>query len=117
MTIRIEPNEGFSLELNSKSLRQGFEIETVNMDYCHRCVHGENTPEAYEVLLEQALAGEQALFVRNDEVELAWKVIDGSTKLTTSKDGQKVVYKYPVGSSGPKELADWNKKNNITWKS
>jgi glucose-6-phosphate 1-dehydrogenase len=111
LTIRIEPNEGFSFELNSKSLRKGFEVETVDMDYCHSCEHGVNTPEAYEVLLEQAILGEQALFVRNDEVELAWKIVD---KIDRKK---LIVYKYPVGSSGPKELTEWNKKNNIIWKS
>ena len=111
LTIRIEPNEGFSFELNSKSVRKGFEVETVDMDYCHRCEHGVNTPEAYEVLLEQAIIGEQALFVRNDEIELAWEIVDKIKKENLS------VYKYPVGSSGPAELADWNKKNNIIWKS
>jgi glucose-6-phosphate 1-dehydrogenase len=111
LTIRIEPNEGFSFELNSKSLRQGFEVQTVDMNYCHHCDHSSNTPEAYEVLLEQAILGERALFVRNDEVELAWKIVDKIKK----KD--LIVYKYPVGSSGPAELADWNKKNNIIWKS
>ena len=111
MTIRIEPNEGFSFEINSKSLRKGFEVETVDMEYCHHCEHGNNTPEAYEVLLEQAIMGEQALFVRNDEVELAWKIVGGIDRENLA------VYKYPVGSSGPKELTEWNKKNNIIWKS
>jgi len=111
LTIRIEPNEGFSFEINSKSLRKGFEVETVDMDYCHHCEHGVNTPEAYEVLLEQAVLGERALFVRNDEVELAWKIVDKIDRKNL------IVYKYPVGSSGPKELQDWNKKNNLIWKS
>lgn len=111
LTIRVEPNEGFSFELNSKSLRKGYEVETVDMDYSHRAIHGANTPEAYEVLLEQAIMGEQALFVRNDEVELAWKIVDKIERHNLT------VYKYPVGSSGPKELAEWNKKNNIVWKS
>jgi glucose-6-phosphate 1-dehydrogenase len=111
LTIRIEPESGFSFEINSKSLRKGFEVETVDMEYCHHCDHKENTPEAYEVLLEQAIAGEQSVFVRNDEVELAWKVVD---KIDTKN---MEVYKYPVGSTGPKELADWSKKNNIVWKS
>lgn len=111
LTIRIEPNEGFSFELNSKSVRKGFEIETVDMDYCHHCEHGQNTPEAYEVLLEQAVLGEQSVFVRNDEVELAWKIVD---KIKMDKFE---LYKYPMGSTGPKEFADWNKKNNIIWKS
>lgn len=111
LTIRIEPNEGFSFEVNSKSVRKGFEVETVDMDYCHSCEHGVNTPEAYEVLLEQAILGEQSLFVRNDEVELAWKIVDKINRKGLS------VYKYPAGSSGPKELTEWNKKNNIIWKS
>lgn len=111
LTIRINPDEGFSLEINSKALRKGFEVETVKMDYCHHCVHKDNTPESYEVLLEQAYLGEQSLFVRNDEVEWAWKIID------KIKVEQKPVYKYLVGSSGPTEFTDWNKKNNIIWKS
>ena len=81
------------------------------MEYSHNCEHGANTPEAYEVLLEQAILGEQALFVRNDEVELAWKIVDKIDRKNLS------VYKYPVGSSGPVELTEWNKKNNIIWKS
>jgi glucose-6-phosphate 1-dehydrogenase len=111
LTIRIEPNEGFSFELNSKSLRKGFEVETVDMEYCHSCEHGVNTPEAYEVLLEQAVMGEQALFVRNDEVELAWRIVDQINRKNMP------VYKYPIHSAGPAELSDWNKKNNIVWKS
>lgn len=111
LTIRIDPNEGFAFEINSKSLRKGFEVEKSSMEYSHRNIHGLNTPEAYEVLLEQAVLGEQALFVRNDEVELAWKIVD---KINREKIG---VYKYSVGSVGPKELIEWNKKNNIIWKS
>jgi glucose-6-phosphate 1-dehydrogenase len=111
LTIRVEPNEGFSFELNSKSLRKGFEVETINMEYCHRCVHGLATPEAYEVLLEQAVLGDQSLFVRNDEVELAWKIVDG---VDLAKE---TVYKYSVNSSGPKELLEWSKKNGVVWKS
>ena len=111
LTLRIDPNEGFAFELNSKALRRGFEVETVKMDYSHHSRHGVNTPEAYEVLLEQAVAGEQALFVRNDEVELAWQIVD------RIKKDNLTVYQYPVGSSGPNELNDWNKKNNLTWKS
>lgn len=111
LTIRIEPNEGFSFELNSKSLRKGFEVEAIDMNYCHKCVHGINTPQAYETLLEQAINGEQSFFVRNDEVELAWKIVD------KIRINDLLFYRYSVGSTGPKELAEWNKKNNIIWKS
>lgn len=111
LTIRVEPNDGFSFEINSKSVREDFAVKTVMMDYSQKSVPGVGTPEAYEILIEQAIKGEQALFVRNDEVELAWKIVDKINR------NNLVVYKYPVGSSGPKELAEWNKKNNIIWKS
>ena len=111
LTIRIEPNEGFCFEINSKSLRKSFEIETFKMDFCHHCIYGLNTPESYEILLEQALAGEQSFFVRNDEVEMAWKIVD---RINIKK---LKIHKYSIGSSGPKELLEWNKKNHIIWKS
>ncbi len=118
LTIRIEPNDGFSFELNSKTVRQSFEIEQIKMDYCHSCINNLNTPEAYEVLLEQAVLGEKSLFVRNDEVELAWKIVDKIKGLPINgRSFSLPVYKYSIGSSGPKELVDWNKKNNLIWKS
>jgi glucose-6-phosphate 1-dehydrogenase len=116
LTIRVEPNEGFAFEINSKTVRKGFEITPINMEYCHHCEHGFNTLEAYEVILEQAILGEQSFFVRNDEVELAWKIVDSAEKITKGKDGVKKVYKYPVGSVGPKELDAWSLKNKINWK-
>ncbi len=117
LTIHVEPNEGFAFEINSKSIRKGFEIEPIEMEYCHHCEHSFNTPEAYEVILEQAILGEQSFFVRNDEVEMAWKIVDSAEKITKGKDGVKVVHKYSVGSTGPKELEAWSLKNKINWKS
>ncbi len=112
LTIRIHPEEGFSFEINSKSPRQGFQINTIDMEYSHQHKYGVNTPEAYEILLTQAIAGDQSFFVRNDEIELAWKIVDG-----IKAKNKLAVYKYPIGSSGPKELIEWDKKNNVVWKS
>ena len=33
-------------------------------------------PEAYERLLEEALEGDARLFIRNDHIEEAWKIVD-----------------------------------------
>jgi hypothetical protein len=45
--------------------------------------------------------------LRERDWEGAWKIVDKIKKKKLE------VYKYPVGSSGPVELAKWNKKNNI----
>ena len=36
----------------------------------------EETPEAYELLMEEALKGDPALFARIDGVEASWSVVD-----------------------------------------
>ncbi len=34
------------------------------------------SPEAYERLLLEAVAGDATLFIRSDEVETAWRIVD-----------------------------------------
>jgi glucose-6-phosphate 1-dehydrogenase len=107
-TIRIQPDNGFSLELNSKMPGKKQAIIPVNMDFCEKCRFGPNTPEAYETLLEDVLCGDQSVFVRKDEIEYAWKIIDRVRK------GK--IYSYKKGTGGPPALDAWNKKNGVLWK-
>lgn len=57
-------------------------------------------PEAYERLLEDALAGDASLFIRNDHIEEAWKIVDplleawGDREISTP-------HSYTPGSWGP----------------
>jgi len=75
LEMRIQPELGFALELNAKVPEKNY-VVPVKMDFCHECIFGANTAEAYEVLLEDVLKGDQSVFVRNDEIEHAWKIID-----------------------------------------
>jgi glucose-6-phosphate 1-dehydrogenase len=43
------------------------------------------TPEAYERLLLEAMAGDATLFIRRDEVETAWKIVDSIRKAWAGK--------------------------------
>jgi len=54
-----------------------------------------NTPEAYEVLMAEAMRGDQTLFTRWDEVELCWRIIDGL------RAAKAPILKYKAGSDGP----------------
>ncbi|MBU6370945.1 glucose-6-phosphate dehydrogenase (NADP(+)), partial [Patescibacteria group bacterium] len=110
LTIRIEPDGGFGFEINSKSESGDFEIETIGLDYSH-AEHGAKGKDAYAVLIYQALLGEQSFFICRDEIEYSWKIVDAFRK-----DGLPV-FSYAAGSDGPKELAAWNEKNNLFWKS
>lgn len=109
LTITIEPDDGFSLKLNGKMPGKSEQTTPVHMKFCHSCLFGPNTAEAYEVLLFDALRGDQSVFVRFDEIEESWKIVDA----LGSWDGP--LFGYARGSNGPKELAAWAEKHCLIW--
>jgi len=111
LTIRVAPDASFILTLNAKKPGRTDELMTVPMEFCHSCLYGAITPDAYEVLVEEVVAGEQATSVRFDEIESAWKVIDAIYKKELP------LYSYACGSSGPKEVEQFCKKHGMRWRS
>jgi glucose-6-phosphate 1-dehydrogenase len=61
---------------------------------------GIEIPEAYERLLLDALHGDPALFAREDEVELSWKIVDPVIHGFESGDGPPLEL-YQRGTWGP----------------
>ena len=51
-------------------------VRPVRMNFSYDAEFGAYTPEAYERLLLDAIAGDATLFLRRDEVETAWKIVD-----------------------------------------
>jgi glucose-6-phosphate 1-dehydrogenase len=98
LTIRIYPNEGIYLELNAKVPGQSYTVKPVMMALPFHTLYGPNTPEAYETLLMDVLKGDQSAFVREDEIELSWKIIEEIKRLNA------VVYDYEPGTAGPEEV-------------
>ena len=107
LTIRVQPNEGFELNLFAKRPGVPDLAVPVKMDFCHSCITKQKSPEAYEVLLSDVIKGDQTLFVRNDEIEYAWKIIDGIRK--------EKVHSYKKGTTGPEELKLFEQKNGMKW--
>jgi glucose-6-phosphate 1-dehydrogenase len=62
---------------------------------------GEIKVDAYEDLLLDVLQGDRSLFLRYDEVEYAWRIVDPVID-TWSKDNNPLLT-YPAGSWGPPE--------------
>jgi glucose-6-phosphate 1-dehydrogenase len=110
LTISIEPDEGFYLEINAKTPGLNYSVTPVTMNFCHRALFGPNTTQAYEALLADVIRHDQSVFVRSDEIEHAWKIIENGK--TTSE-----LYLYRPGSQGPFELQKWSEKMNIRWRS
>jgi glucose-6-phosphate 1-dehydrogenase len=109
LTIRVQPDEGFSLGLFAKVPAEANQIEQVKMDFSHKCITKHKSTEAYKVLLNDIIKGDQSLFVRNDEIEYAWAIID---KIKAKK---LKAHSYIKGSKGPKELSLFERKNKMKW--
>jgi glucose-6-phosphate 1-dehydrogenase len=76
LIIRIQPSEGVSLRFNAKKPGTVSTIIPVQMDFSQNCQIGNNSPEAYERLLYDAIRGDSTLFTRWDEVEYSWRFVD-----------------------------------------
>ncbi|MBS3764899.1 glucose-6-phosphate dehydrogenase [Candidatus Bipolaricaulota bacterium] len=75
LVVDIQPNQGIYFTINTK-VPGRMNTEPARMEFCHSCHHGPNTPSAYENLLAQAIAGDQRSFVRYDEIEEQWRIVE-----------------------------------------
>src|SRR5438132_9689477 len=73
LSIRIQPDEGFALTISSKIPGPRVRIYPVKMDFRYGSTFGATSPEAYERLLLDIMAGDPTLFMRRDAVEAAWR--------------------------------------------
>ena len=101
LTMRIQPDEGVTLTLNSKVPGQGFNIQPVHLDFLYGATFSGAVPEAYERLLLDAMRGDSTLFTRTDEVEEGWTIIQGI--LDRWAEAKPDFPNYPAGSWGPSE--------------
>jgi glucose-6-phosphate 1-dehydrogenase len=102
LMIRIQPDEGFALRIESKVPGPSVNIKPVNMEFCYKDIFGGSTPEAYERLLLDVMVGDATLFMRRDQVEASWSWI---TPILERWDQQSAVAPafYQAGAWGPQE--------------
>ncbi len=116
LVIRIQPDEGHSLRITSKVPGSALRLEPVKMDFRYRTSFGKASPEAYERLLLDAMAGDATLFARRDEVEEAWRFIDEIEKAWHSGDSPLPMAEYPAGSWGPEAADDLLQQHGQIWR-
>ncbi|WMQ73411.1 MAG: Glucose-6-phosphate 1-dehydrogenase [Sodalis sp.] len=79
LTIRLQPDEGMDIQILNKvpGLDHKHRLQTTKLDLSFTEIFNQDhLADAYERLLLETMRGIQALFVRRDEVEEAWKWVD-----------------------------------------
>ena len=102
LTIRIQPDEGFALGISSKVPGPRVRIYPVNMDFRYGSTFGASSPEAYERLLLDVMAGDATLFMRRDSVEASWSWINPVLD-RWAEQGDGPLPTYAAGDWGPPE--------------
>ncbi len=114
LTLRLQPNEGISLHFNGKIPGTTIGVRPVRMHFSYDAEFGAYTPEAYERLLLEAIAGDATLFIRRDEVETAWKIADS---IRTGWEGKALTNRefYSAGTWGPIAADDLLAQTGHEW--
>jgi glucose-6-phosphate 1-dehydrogenase len=96
LIVHIQPDEGISVTFVAKVPGPEVRIEPVSMNFTYGSSFRTSPPEAYERLLHDALDGDHTLFIREDEVERGWMVVQPVL------DDPPPIALYRAGSWGPK---------------
>jgi glucose-6-phosphate 1-dehydrogenase len=111
--LGIQPEECLRIEVTAKE--PGLEMRTrlASLDASFRN-QGEAATDAYEDLLLDAIEGDRSLFLRYDEVENAWRVVDPVLRAwATERD---FIHTYPAGTWGPKESRGLFDRETHEWR-
>jgi glucose-6-phosphate 1-dehydrogenase len=100
LVLRIQPDEAIALEFGTKRPGERFELETVAMEFSYAKRFEGQLADAYERLLHDAMCGDATLFLRHDEVDLAWRVVDPFLRLFAEQGVP--LHEYEAGSEGPR---------------
>ena len=100
LAMRIQPDEGISLEFQVKLPGPAMNIKPLKMDFGYQDSFGSSPPDAYQRLLLDAAGGDATLFTRSDEIEAAWRFISPILQ-GCRQQGAKAIASYRAGTWGP----------------
>ena len=111
--LGIQPEECIRIEMTVKEPGLEMSTRTSSLDASFRN-QDEKAIDAYEDLLLDVLKGDRSLFLRFDEVEYAWRIVDPI--LQTWAIERDFIATYPAGSWGPEDSRLFD-KDSQSWRS
>ncbi len=111
--VGIQPEDCIRIEMTVKEPGLEMKTRTSSLDASFRN-QDEKAIDAYEDLLLDVLKGDRSLFLRFDEVEYAWRIVDPI--LQTWAIERDYIATYPAGSWGPEDSRLFEKSSQ-SWRS
>lgn len=118
LVIRLQPDEGVEITVMNKvpgmKSTGSMNVQKSKLDLSFsEAFSNERIPDAYEKLLLEVMLGNQALFVRRDEIEQAWTWVD-SILAAWRKDSEPPE-PYQAGTWGPVASIGLLARENRSW--
>jgi len=115
LSLCLQPDEGMHLRFEVKVPDIQADMRSVDMEFHYRDAFGEEAiPEAYERLLLDVIQGDASLFVRGDQIELAWGIVD---PIQAGWEGEQApeLSAYAPGSWGPAAADAFLSREGRAW--
>ncbi len=109
LVIRVQPNEAVYMKMMNKRPGLGMEPVISELDLSYKTRYQDaQIPEAYEALILDVLNGDRSNFVRDDELEAAWRIFTPILhELEEKSETRPNLEYYSYGSRGPASLTDF----------
>ena len=116
LVLRIQPNEGISMEFNAKVPGTIFNVSSVCMDFDYDDYFDESTTASgYETLIYDCLSGDATLFKSADNIEVCWELVQPILDVWQALPPRSFP-NYPAHSEGPEEASELLRRDGYEWK-
>jgi glucose-6-phosphate 1-dehydrogenase len=115
LTLRVQPEEGLSMRIASKLPGPKVRIYPVKMEFNYTSSFGKTTPEAYERLMLDVMAGDATNFMRADAVEASWKFCMPILEAWGTERARDLP-EYQCGTWGPREADRLIEADGHAWR-
>jgi glucose-6-phosphate 1-dehydrogenase len=113
LVIRLQPDEGITLTILSKSPGEIMRLKPVNLGLHFSDTYKEKSLDAYERLITDVVKGNLTLFMRRDELDAAWAWIDPIREGWLQSD--EAPKPYTAGSWGPAASSALIERDDFSW--
>lgn len=100
LVISIQPELEIGLVFEGKVPGLHMKLLPVEMDFMYKDAYAQSLPEAYEALLLDVLEGDATQFMRDDQIEAAWKMVMPILDAWEKYPGKQLQF-YESGTWGP----------------
>ena len=115
LSICVQPNEGVHLEFQAKTPDSALDLRPVNLEFHYEdSFGGQEIPDAYERLLLDVLNGDASLFIRSDEIEQSWSIMDPLIEGLSDPSARPPEI-YDPGAEGPFGADDFLARDGRAW--